>query len=95
MRGYDNSRAKIIAPPLFELARVFVRPDHVASRIENANHSILRTAENLRVADCIGGTTRRCFSIFPYWLVCRLCCFIDTKQQLTPALNVLFRNQII
>jgi hypothetical protein len=32
-----------IAPnsPLFEIARVFVRFDHVASFIENANHSIM------------------------------------------------------
>jgi hypothetical protein len=27
--------------PLFELARVFVRFDHVASRIVNANHCIM------------------------------------------------------
>jgi hypothetical protein len=27
--------------PLFEIARVLVRPDHVASRIVNANHSIM------------------------------------------------------
>jgi hypothetical protein len=34
--------------PLFELARVLVRFDHVAS-VSNANHGIMRTAEKLEV----------------------------------------------
>src|SRR5438309_875243 len=42
---------------LFEIARVLVRLDHVASFTVNANHSIMRAAEKLsvvdRVADCI------------------------------------------
>jgi hypothetical protein len=29
------------ASPLFEIAPVLMRLDHVASRIENANHSIM------------------------------------------------------
>ena len=37
--------------PLFELARVLVRLDHVASFIVNANHSIMRAAEKL----CVSG----------------------------------------
>jgi len=31
----------MIASPLFEIARVLVRRDHVASIIVNANHSIM------------------------------------------------------
>jgi hypothetical protein len=37
--------------PLFELARVLVRLDHVASFIANANDSIVRAAEKL----CVSG----------------------------------------
>jgi hypothetical protein len=37
MRGRDASKNSA----LFELARVLVRFDHVASFIENANHSIV------------------------------------------------------
>jgi hypothetical protein len=37
--------------PLFELARVLVRLDHVARFIVNANHSIMRAAEKL----CVSG----------------------------------------
>ena len=37
----------------FELARVLVRSNYVASVIVNANHSVVRTAARLRVADCI------------------------------------------
>jgi hypothetical protein len=44
--------------PLFELALVLVRFDHVASRIVNANHGIMRTAEKLGVTDCITGRIR-------------------------------------
>jgi hypothetical protein len=38
---------------LFELARVLVRLDHVASFIVNADHGIVRAAVEFRVADCI------------------------------------------
>jgi hypothetical protein len=38
---------------LFEIAVVLLRLDHVASRIVNANHSIMRSALKLRVADCV------------------------------------------
>ena len=45
----DSSRAEFsgqkLNSPLFEIARVLVRVDHVASRIVNANHSI--------IADCV------------------------------------------
>jgi hypothetical protein len=43
---------------LFELALVLVRLDHVASRIINANHSIVRAAVMLRAADCIADRIR-------------------------------------
>jgi hypothetical protein len=46
-------RAERKASPLSELARVLVRLDHVASRIVNANHCIMRSAVELRVADCV------------------------------------------
>jgi hypothetical protein len=36
---------------LFELARVLVRLDHVARFIVDVNHSIMRSAEKLCVAD--------------------------------------------
>jgi len=39
--------------PLFEIARMLASFDHVASFIANANHSIMWTAENLRIPDCI------------------------------------------
>ena len=38
---------------LFEIARVLVRFDHVASVIVNANHGIMRTAIKLRVSNCV------------------------------------------
>src|SRR4051794_25572564 len=38
---------------LFEIARVLVHFNHVASFIVNANYGIMRTAVELRVADCI------------------------------------------
>jgi len=50
-RRCDNLLATL---PLFELARVLVRLNHVASFIINANHSIVWAAEKLCVADCIG-----------------------------------------
>jgi predicted SAM-dependent methyltransferase len=57
-----NSRvsctARVIALPLFELAVVLVRIDHVASHITNANDRVVRAAELLREADRIGGRIR-------------------------------------
>jgi hypothetical protein len=41
------------ASRLFELAGLLVRVDHVARLIVNANHSIMRAAEKLRVPDCV------------------------------------------
>jgi hypothetical protein len=38
--------------PLFEIALVLVRFDHVANVIGNADHSVMRAAEKLRVLDC-------------------------------------------
>jgi hypothetical protein len=35
-----SERANIIAIPLFQIPRMLVRPDYVASGIVNANHSI-------------------------------------------------------
>jgi hypothetical protein len=42
------------ALPLFEIARVLVRFDHVASVIVNANHGAMRAAAMLRIINCIG-----------------------------------------
>jgi len=39
--------------PLFEIASVLVRLNHVAPFIENANYGIMRTAEKLGKADCV------------------------------------------
>jgi hypothetical protein len=39
--------------PLFEIASVLVRLDHVARRIVNANHGIMLAAAMLRVAGCV------------------------------------------
>jgi hypothetical protein len=39
--------------PLFELAIVLVRFDHVVRLIVNANHAIVRPAAKLCVADCV------------------------------------------
>jgi hypothetical protein len=47
----DLKRVK--TSPLFEIASVLVRLDHVASVIINANHGIVGAAEKLGVADCI------------------------------------------
>jgi hypothetical protein len=53
---------------ILRLARVFVRFDHVASVIVNANHSIMRTAVKLGkadgVADCV-------WPGIPQWTVCQ------------------------
>jgi hypothetical protein len=38
--------------PLFEIARVLVRFDHIARVIVNADHSITRPTVKLRVANC-------------------------------------------
>jgi hypothetical protein len=38
--------------PLFEVAFVLLRLDHVASRIVNADRSIMWAAEEFCVADC-------------------------------------------
>jgi hypothetical protein len=38
--------------PLFEIARVLVGLNHVASIIVNANHSVMGAAAVLRVIDC-------------------------------------------
>ncbi len=43
---------------LFELGRVLVRLDHVASFIVNANHSAMRAAEELCVADRVVDSVR-------------------------------------
>src|SRR5947207_2377849 len=42
---HDRSR-------LFELARLLVRFDHIASFIINVNHCVVRTAQKLGVVDC-------------------------------------------
>jgi hypothetical protein len=44
--------------PLFEIARVLVRFDHVASFIVKVNHGIMRTAEKLGLADCFAHCIR-------------------------------------
>ena len=44
--------------PLFELVCVLVCFDHVARLIVNANHSVMRAAEKLRVADCVADCIR-------------------------------------
>ena len=44
--------------PLFELACVLACFDHVARLIVNANHSVMRAAEKLRVADCVADCIR-------------------------------------
>ena len=41
-----------------EIALVHVRLDHVASGIVNANQSIVRAAEKLRIADCVADCIR-------------------------------------
>ena len=44
--------------PLFEIARVLVPFDHLARLVVNANHSIMRTAEKLGLADCFAHSIR-------------------------------------
>jgi hypothetical protein len=48
-----NSGAEKANSPLFDLARLFVRFDHFPRYIVNANYSIMCTALEFRVADCI------------------------------------------
>ena len=44
---------EMIVAMLFEIARVFVCVDHVASFIVNPNHSTLGAAEKLYIVECI------------------------------------------
>jgi hypothetical protein len=44
--------------PRFEIVRVLVCLDHVATFIVNANHGVLRTAEKLSVVDCVADLIR-------------------------------------
>ena len=48
----------LLRSPLFEIARVLVRLDHVASVIVNANHSIMCAAVMAGVADCVASSVR-------------------------------------
>ncbi len=50
---------RVKTSPLFEIARVLVRLDHVASFIVNANHGIMRTAVEFRVSDCVAWRHRQ------------------------------------
>jgi hypothetical protein len=43
---------------LFELASVFMRLDHVARFVVNANHGVMRPAVKLGVVDCIADRVR-------------------------------------
>jgi hypothetical protein len=45
----------LIVYHFFELARVLVCFDHVASFIENANHGMMRATEKLCVVNCVRG----------------------------------------
>ena len=53
--------------PLFELASVLVRLNHVASFIVNANHSIVRATVIFRVDDCIRDGIRPTTPESPEW----------------------------
>jgi hypothetical protein len=66
----------------------------IARGIVNANHSIMSTTAVHCVADCVGSGGPQLQLLFLCW-ICRLCCLSGTERQLTPALDVLFRNQII
>ena len=48
---------------LFELACLLVCPDHIASLIINANHSVLRAAAKLRVFDRVADCIRDCIRL--------------------------------
>jgi hypothetical protein len=39
--------------PFFKITLVFVRLDHIASRIVNANHGIMRMAAMHGIANCV------------------------------------------
>jgi hypothetical protein len=53
MTPAQGTSTKGKASPLFEIARLLVRLGHVASRIVNTNHSIMRTAVGFGVIDYI------------------------------------------
>ena len=55
-----HPRVKNYVEPLrlLELTCLFVRFNHVASFIVNANHSVMRAAVKLRVADCVADCVR-------------------------------------
>jgi hypothetical protein len=52
---FEQPQGHLIALPLFELALVLVRLDHVAVRIVHASYKQDVTAEKLRLADCVAG----------------------------------------
>ena len=52
---------------LFEIAHVFVRLNHVARFIVNANHGIVRTATELRVVDRMTDCVRLAVSQAAKW----------------------------
>jgi hypothetical protein len=56
--GYHGSPSSAGLLWLFELARVLVGLNHVAGFFVNANHSIMRPAIKLRVADCVADCIR-------------------------------------
>jgi hypothetical protein len=49
---------RVKTSPLFEIARVLVCLDHVASRIVNANHSIIVSDCRTSVSDCVADCVR-------------------------------------
>jgi hypothetical protein len=49
---FEDAMEVTASSPLFEIAFVLVRFDHVASLIVNANHSVMRAAVEL----CVGNT---------------------------------------
>ena len=53
-----------LSSPLFEIANVLVRVDHIFSVIVHANHGVMRAAEKLCVADCVSAVDcdRRIYS---------------------------------
>jgi hypothetical protein len=51
--GMSGRSAERKPSPLFELACVLVRLDHVARFIVNANHGIMRAAAKFRVVECV------------------------------------------
>jgi len=53
--------------PLFELARVLVRLDYIASIIVNANDGVMRSAVELRIIDCVADCVRLAIPQAPEW----------------------------